>query len=361
MSAVQIRFKPGKEGPFYVRVSELVNQYFKENGIDKKGNWELYLKTAIFFTLFISIYFLILFVFKASLVSLLLCFIEGIVFSGIGFCVMHDGNHGSYSTNAKVNKMMGKALNVLGGINFHWVRKHTKHHKYVNIDGEDEDHDFGKAVRMSPNQKHYFWHYIQPIYVPILYSIFYFAWITILDGVRYTQLSLTGKLKPIQHVNFWVTKILYGFFWVFLPIHLLGFIPWLIGYGTAGVTCSLIISFTFQLAHVVKTTEFLVPDKTTGILPDEFAIHQVKSSNDFAPESKVLDWFLGGLNWQIEHHLFPEISHVHYKRISRFIKQTCNEFNVTYNCDKNIWIALRNHMQHLYLLGVNAKKYRITS
>jgi linoleoyl-CoA desaturase len=132
---------------------------------------------------------------------------------------------------------------------------------------------------------------------------------------------------------------------------MLGFTTWLIGYLVFGIVTGLVISIVFQLAHTVEHTHFPMPDEDTGRMEDEWAIHQLKTTANFAPRNKLISWYVGGLNFQVEHHLFPKISHVHYPQISRIIKQTCQEFGVPYIEYPKMRYAVASHIAFLKEMG----------
>jgi linoleoyl-CoA desaturase len=114
---------------------------------------------------------------------------------------------------------------------------------------------------------------------------------------------------------------------------------------------SYIIDIVFQLAHVVEGTHFA--NKSDGKVQKEWAIHQVETTADFATKSKLVSWLVGGLNFQVEHHLFPKISHVHYPEINKFVRETCKQFNVTYIENPTFYAAFKSHIVHLKKLGIN--------
>ena len=92
---------------------------------------------------------------------------------------------------------------------------------------------------------------------------------------------------------------------VVLPIYMVGFMPWLIGFLVYSLLAGFVLSIVFQLAHTVEDTAFPTPDAATGRLEDEWAIHQLHTTANFATRNKIVSWFTGGLNFQVEHHLFP--------------------------------------------------------
>ena len=115
----------------------------------------------------------------------------------------------------------------------------------------------------------------------------------------------------------------------------------------------IILALVFQPAHVVMETEFPEPDNE-GSLEDNWAIHQFKTTSNFAPNNKVLGWYMGGLNYQVEHHLFPTICHIHYPAISKIVKATAEEYGVPYYSQKTFASAVKSHFQLLMRLGKGA-------
>lgn len=138
---------------------------------------------------------------------------------------------------------------------------------------------------------------------------------------------------------------------IVLPIYLIGFLPWLIGFLSLAMFAGFILSIVFQLAHTVEETAFPVPSGDTNRIEEEWAIHQIQTTANFATRNKLISWLVGGLNFQIEHHLFPKISHVHYPAISKIIKKTCDEFNVKYIEYKKMRHAIVSHALYLKKMG----------
>jgi linoleoyl-CoA desaturase len=183
----------------------------------------------------------------------------------------------------------------------------------------------------------------------------YILWVFVLDFQKYFKQRVGSmplkKMSLYDHVVFWGFKFLYIFLFIGLPIYVLGFVAWLVGFLVTSLFAGLVISIVFQLAHTVEHTHFPMPDEETGKLDDEWAIHQLKTTANFAPRNKVISWFVGGLNFQIEHHLFPKISHVHYPAISKIIKQTCAEFDVPYIEYRKMRHAVASHVAFLKQMG----------
>jgi len=345
---------------FFQRLREVTEAYFKENNLRKTGDGRLYWKTGILMTALVALYVVLVFFTPANgWVSLGLCSLLGVVLASIGFNVMHDGAHGSYSRKQWVNELMGHSLNMLGGSVHFWKLKHNvNHHTFTNIEGMDEDIDIKFWMRVHKGQPKHWFHRFQHIYGLLLYGLTYLFWIYVNDLQKY----FTGKIgektvmKPLslkEHVIFWATKVGYVAVFVVLPMFFAGVVPTLIGYGVMVFVTGLVISVVFQLAHVVEHTDFIPDTKADQQhIESEWAIHQVATTVNFATHNKVWNWLFGGLNFQVEHHLFPRISHVHYPALNKRLKQVCAEFNITYREFPSLRSALWSHLRHLRAVGV---------
>lgn len=292
---------------------------------------------------------------------LLLYIVMGIGMAGIGMNVMHDGNHDSYSSKKWVNKLMGSSMYFLAGNVYNWqVQHNVLHHTYTNIHGHDEDLEAGRIIRFSEHSKWRYFHKFQHIYSIFLYGLLTINWVTTVDfkqTARYLKQKLSyGKLPNpfVQWSTVVVSKILYFLVWIVLPLIFIEK-PWyliLLGFFAMHYVAGLILSTVFQLAHVIEDAETPVPDEK-GNMKNTWAIHQLFTTTNFGTKSKFLSWFTGGLNHQVEHHIFPNISHVHYPKISKIIKETAAEFNLPYNEYKSMGTALAAHFKHLKYLGMN--------
>lgn len=345
---------------FFRTLNSRVNAYFKDNNIQKTGNWKIHLKTIILFTIFLAPYFLILTLEMPVWQQLVLNIIMGIGMAGIGMNVMHDGNHGSYSTKSWVNKFMGGSIYILAGNVYNWqVQHNVLHHTYTNILGHDEDLDAGRIIRFSQNAAWFKFHKFQHYYSFFLYGLLTFNW-SLTTDFKQMRNYLNRKLsygEPQTPKRLWtvlvITKIIYALIWVVLPM-VFGVTWWkvLIGFFVMHYAAGLILSIVFQLAHVVEETANPIPDQN-GEMENTWAIHQLYTTANFAPKNKIVNWFTGGLNHQIEHHIFPNISHVHYGKIAEIVKQTARECNLPYHEFKTMRSAVIAHYKHLKDLGQN--------
>ncbi|MBL7812860.1 MAG: acyl-CoA desaturase [Bacteroidetes bacterium] len=333
-----------------------VEEYFSTSSVKNTGNWKLYTKTIVLFLSLILLYTTLVFLHLPAWAAIPLCIVMGMNIAAIGFNVMHDGCHGSYSTKPWVNDLMGYSLDILGGCSYLWKVKHNvAHHSYTNIEGHDDDIDNKPLMRMSTNQKKYWFHKYQHIYWPVLYCFTYFMWIAIRDFNKYFSRKIAEtEVPPMtlnQHFLFWLGKVIYTCLFIVIPVWQLGWVNFAIGYGVLSAAVGLTIAIVFQLAHVVDKVEFPVPAEDTGKIEQEYYLHQLATTANFSTRSKFLGWFTGGLNFQVEHHLFPRISHIHYPAISRIVKQVCAEYGVAYHEFPTFFSAVRAHVLHLKRVG----------
>ena len=341
---------------FFQSLKADVDQYFTKNGIGKTGDWRLYLKTIILIPAAIAIYMVLLTVHLTVWQGIALSAALGFALSGIGFNIMHDACHGSYSTKKWVNELLGLTLNALGGNAFIWKQKHNIiHHTYTNVDGIDDDIAKSPVIRQCQTQTWKPAHRIQHIYLWLVYGLSSFLWIFIIDVVKYAQKKIyTTEMKKMstkEHVIFWVSKVLYLVFYIAIPVAMVGWGAWALGFLFMHLALGLSLSVVFQLAHVVEETEFEVVGADDKIIENEWAIHQIKTTANFAQDSKMISWFVGGLNFQVEHHLFPRISHIHYPEISKIVQQKCREFGIQYHTMPTMGAAIASHYRFMKMLG----------
>lgn len=359
MKTPQIKFSRKDPAQFFKTLNQRVNSYFNENNIKKTGNWALHFKTLVMFSLFLAPYFLILTLNLAGWANLLLTIVMGVGMAGVGMNVMHDGNHGAYSNKKWVNKLMGSSIYILAGNVYNWqVQHNVLHHTYTNIPEHDEDLDAGRILRFSKHADWKKYHKFQHIYSVLLYGLLTFNWAITTDFqqmYRYTKRKLSyGKFPNIvwNWSTLFVTKMIYAAIWIVIPMVFLD-IAWyqiLLGFFVMHYVAGLILSMVFQLAHVVDHAETPLPNKE-GTMKNTWAIHQLFTTVNFGTKNRLVNWFTGGLNHQVEHHIFPNISHIHYTNIAKIVKETAQEFNLPYNEYKTTRKAIISHFKHLRQLG----------
>ena len=360
MISKTIHFSRTDNAKFFRTLNKRVNTYFKENKIKRTGNWKLYSKAIIMFTMFLVPLILILTVSMPQWVLLLLTIVIGVGLAGVGMNVMHDSNHESFSSKKWVNKLMGSSIYILAGNVYNWkVQHNVLHHTFTNIQGHDEDIDAGRIIRFSKHTKWLKIHKFQKYYSFFLYGLLTINW-AITTDFKQMRSYLKRKLSYGKFPNpatEWtvliITKVIYYLLWIVLPLLVLDIAWWkiLLGFFIMHYTAGIILSVVFQLAHVVPKTEMPLPDKD-GNLEHTWAVHQLFTTANFAPKNKFVSWFTGGLNHQVEHHIFPHISHIHYGKIAKIVKETAQEFNLPYNEYKTFQKAIIEHFNQLKILGV---------
>ncbi len=345
-----------KSSVFFNALKAEVEQYFHQQQIRKTGNWKLFIKTGVLVPAAIALYICLLTVSMPGILAIALSGILGFVLASIGFNIMHDACHGSYSSKKWVNETFGHSLNALGGNAFIWKFKHNIiHHTYTNVDGVDDDIAKSPLMRQCYTQKWVPAHRFQHIYVVLVYAISSFAWVFMMDFNKYFKRRIIAtplqKMSTKEHIVFWLSKVLYIFFYILIPVYFVGWGPWAIGFAVMHLAMGFTLAIVFQLAHVVEHVEFEVAKTDPKIIENEWAIHQVKTTANFAPRNKIVSWFVGGLNYQIEHHLFPRVSHVHYPALSKIVKRTCAKFNLPYNEYPTMIAAIVSHFRMMRILG----------
>jgi linoleoyl-CoA desaturase len=357
--AASLRFPHSKQD-FYITLTQRVNQYFKTNGISRNANTEMVLKTFFMYGLYFIPYGLIITGTVTNLWFLFgLCVMMGLGTAGIGLSIMHDANHGSYSKKKWVNDLLGYSLNLVGGHAFTWkVQHNVLHHTYTNIHDADEDISPRGVLRMAPESPWKPAHRFQHIYAWFLYGLLTMVWILAKDFMRMVKYSKDGHFKKqnTTEAKEWFfllsTKAIYISYILVLPALLLPITWWqaLIGFAVVHGIAGFILSIIFQPAHVIDGTEYPEPDES-GMMENAWAIHQIRTTTNFANKSTFFSWYVGGLNFQIEHHLFPNVCHVHYRKISKIVKETTAEFGLPYKSAPTFLDAIIGHAKLLKQLG----------
>lgn len=358
-----LQFSKTDRPEFFDTLRKRVNNYFKENEISRYANLNMKIKTFSMLTIYFLPFILMLVSNISSFSgSLVLWSIMGIGMSGIGLSIMHDANHGAYSQSKKVNDFFGFVLNFIGGYHINWrIQHNVLHHSFTNIEGYDEDIEKKGIIRFSPNQKRKKFFRFQLYYAPFLYSILTFYWVTFKDYEQLVSYNKRGLLKG-QGLTFGTAlrkiilyKVAYFGVTIGLPILLTGLLWWqvVIGFVLMQLICGLILALVFQSAHVLEETHFFEPNGK-GSMENSWAIHQLATTSNFSRGNVPLTWFIGGLNYQIEHHLFPGICHVHYPEVAKIVRQTAEEYNIEYLEHKTFYKALKSHFTLLNDLGTGA-------
>ena len=354
-----IKFSRKLDQDFAKELRSNVNAYFKDNNISKNANAKMVIKTIFMLCLYLVPYgFMISGNVTNTYLFIGLWAIMAFGMAGIGLSIMHDANHGSYSKNQRVNSVLGYLVNLVGGNSINWKLQHNVlHHTYTNIEGHDEDIDSLPILRFSPNKERMKVQKFQFIYAWFFYSLLTLSWSTVKEFLQIKRFHSYGltKTKKRYHLIliglvFW--KIFYFTYLLVIPIML---VPEMTGAIVGGFfimhfMAGVILSAIFQSAHVMPECDFAMPDNKDEI-DQSFLVHQLLNTCNFATKSKAFTWFVGGLNHQVEHHLFPNICHIHYPNISKIVKDTADKYKIPYYSHKTFLDAVSQHTKMLYKLG----------
>ena len=349
---MNIKFQNAATDPLFHQLRKRVDAYFVTNNISKNANAAMVLKTVILLSIYLVPYFMMLTMDLSGWTMFGLCFVMGFGLAGVGMSVMHDSCHGSYSSNRKVNEILSYTMNLIGGNAFNWkVQHNVKHHTYTNIYGADEDVNNGDVIRLSPHSDYKPHHKYQHIYSWALYLLGTFSWVTIKDfrqlGQYKREKIMTFSYKK-EMTKLIITKLLYWGYTLAIPMLVMNVPFWyvIIGFITVHFFAGFIVTVVFQLAHIVEDMEHDIVIGDTKI-EHSWAEHQILTTANFSRKSAILNWYLGGLNFQIEHHLFPHICHIHYTKISEIVKKTIEENDMVYQEFPNITAAITSHYRTL--------------
>jgi linoleoyl-CoA desaturase len=343
-------------GDFHNELKRRVEAYFERTGKRPRDSVALYVKSAIIVACFAGIYVLLTFFIESWWVAVPLAMLLGVATAGIGFNIMHDGGHEAYSSSRAVNRITASMLDLIGSSSYLWRWRHgIFHHTYVNITGLDADIDQGGLRRMTQYQPWHPLHRWQHLYVWPLYAVMAVKW-QLYDDFHET---LAGRIAthPVPRPRGWDLAVFVGGKLVFLSLAFgipLLIHPWwvvVIYYIVVSSVLSVLLSVVFQIAHCVDNASFPPPPVGSVQLDKEWAVHQVETTVDFSRRSRIAAWLLGGLNFQVEHHLFPRISHVHYPALSKVVEDACREFGVRYTEHKTFWHGIASHYRWLRQMG----------
>jgi linoleoyl-CoA desaturase len=350
--------KFGEHDDFHCELRRRVDAYFDSSGQRPRDCAQMYLKTVIVTGWCMSSYLLLVFVVDTWWFALPLGISLGLSMAAIGFNVMHDGGHRAYSDFGWINRLMAMSLDLLGGSSYVWARKHNSiHHSYANIAGHDDDIDLGLLARLAPDQKRLKFHRLQQYYLWVLYGLMPLKWV-IYDDLRDVIRGRVGGHR-LARPKGWNLLIFGGGKVVFLSLvfgipllfHSIGAV--LLFYMVVSFVQGVTLGVVFQLAHCVEEAGFPMPAKDTGRIDTTWAAHQIETTVDFARGNRVLCWLVGGLNFQIEHHLFPQICHIHYPALSRLVEEACQEFGLRYAAHDTFLAGVASHFRWLRRMGMS--------
>lgn len=354
----RVRFN--KNTAFSVELRRRVDAYFASSGLARDGGGKMLRKTAILFAWLIGSYVAVLALGGSWVAVVGLGISCGLAMAGLGMAVQHDGGHLAYSSKRWINRAAASVLDLLGASSYVWRTKHgIVHHTYPNVEGTDDDLDAGPFARLSPAQPHRRMHRFQHLYMWPLYGFLTAKWF-LFDDFRDLARGRVGhhplaRLRGVELAIFVVGKVVHLSWAVIVPIVLLGVPKALVFYAALSAACGITLSVVFQLAHCVEEAEFVDPEAHDGLIVLDFSAHQLATTIDFARDNSLVSWYVGGLNFQAVHHLFPRICHVHYPALARIVGETAAEHGVPYTATPTLGGALRSHYRWLRRMGAGER------
>jgi len=354
----QVRFINKDKSLFYATVKKRVDEYFSQQQLSKNANATMVIKTIVLLSTYFIPFIILVLVQPPFAVMCLLWLVMGLSLSGIGMSIMHDANHGAYSKNKSVNNFLGHTLNLAGGSVFNWKLQHNiLHHTYTNIAHIDEDISDKLVLRFNPHTVVKKYQKLQYVYAFFFYGLVTFYWASFKDFLQIARYTRNGvnpnsrKENAIIITRMIIDKFLYFSITIGIPI-MAGIAVWqvLAGFFLMHFASGIILTVIFQLAHTVEGTSHPLPNDA-GDIENCWAIHQMNTTMNFSKGSSILTWYLGGLNYQIEHHLFPRICHVHYPSIAPIVEQTAIEFGIPYMQNETFGKAFKSHLALMKRFG----------
>ena len=348
----RLKFAPD-EG-FQRELRRRVDAYLRDHRVQQRDCPRMYLKSGVILTAAALSYSLLVFVATAWWQAVPLALLLALAVGCVGFDIMHDAGHKAYSDRAWINRLMAMTLDLVGGSSYVWRWKHAVfHHMYVNMSGHDTDIELGIFGRLSPDQPHRAIYRWQHLYMWPLYGAMVMKW-HVYDDFRDVVTARMGRhrfprprganLAVFVGGKLLCLMLAFGLPLLFHPVWtVLGF------YCLVMAVTGVILSVVFQLAHTVEEAAF--PQAADGHIATPWAVHQVATTVDFARDSRVVSWIVGGLNFQIEHHLFPTLCHVNYPAIAPIVEATCREYGVPYTAKPSFSAGVASHYRWLRRMG----------
>ncbi len=360
--ARKIKFTNANKSAFYATLRQRVDHYFTDNNLSTHANGAMWFKAIFFLSALTGLYLFVLVGNQGLAITLLAAVLLGVTGAFVGFNVCHDAIHKSFSSNSKVNAAFSFVFNLIGASPYVWNICHNiVHHTYTNIAGHDEDIDVAPGlIRFSESETVNKTQRYQHFYAFGLYSLAMLSWVFRKDYKKFFQKKIGEHVcdhPRIEYFKLFLFKAIYYVLFIVLPLIMMNVTWWqfLIGFLAMQLAQGLVLGLVFQLAHVVEGTSFPLPDED-GNIEEAWAVHQLQTTANFAIKSKLAGFLCGGLNRQIEHHLFPKVCHIHYPAIGLIVQETAAEFNLPYIYSDTFSGALFSHYKILRRLGKEAYK-----
>ena len=355
-----IRFQPEND-LFLSTLKARINAYFDSTATSKYANTRFYAKALFMAAVYFTLYFGVL-IFSPSVGSYIAYIALGPLAILMGLNMAHDAAHGAISANSQINKLFLHTFDLLGANSYIWKNRHVfSHHSYPNILNQDADLKQTPLVRIFPSDDIRKPQRFQHIYMPFLYMLYTLNWLVVRDFQDFKKESIGSfkhtRITTSERLKLYGFKAFYFGYILIIPMLYSGFDWWqvLIGYLLMNAAAGFTITLALVPAHVASTSHFPLPD-ADGVMPHSWSRHQMVTTTDYATDSPTINFIMGGFNHHIVHHLFPKICHVHYEELTPIVKQTAEEFGITYNYESSLLNAYASHFTLLKRNGWEAYK-----
>jgi len=354
-------FPPMSE--FYKTLKSKVENYFLEKKFSPRQS-KLMVGRIIAYVLFSFVFHFASAFFSSTWLKVVFAAIAGEAMALICFQGIHEASHASLTSSQTTWRTLGSLMDfVLGASYYSWLHQHfLGHHPYTNVSDVsnqalDPDIVTGDpdVRRIKPSQKYFSYYKLQLIYAPLLYGLLTFKfrindisiWFINKSNGQITLAPPTTYNKII----FWSGKLFFVLYRIVLPCYFFGWKTTLLINIIEELVCSYSLAISFQLNHVAPQAIWPTVNQTTGQVNMDWAEMQIRSTIDYAHGNKWTSFWVGGLNYQVPHHLFPNICQVYYPEIVPMIKEHCKEYNIPYTILPSFWDALVNHLKYLWIMG----------
>lgn len=357
MSAASRLPRFAARSPLRAELDQAVDDYFTAAGVDPSGGSRMWLKSATMMAWALSSYLLLLLWASSWWTAAPLVVSLALALAGISFCVMHDGNHGAYSRRGWLNRATGAVIDLMGGSSYVWRQKHNVlHHTYTNIDGVDDDIELRPFFRLTEGQGHYWFHRFQHLYWVPLFGFFTTKWVLIDDFVALARGAVghhpMRRPRGLDLLQLLAGKAFFVLWAIVIPLQFIPLVPFLVGYALLCTVWGVTMGLVFQLAHAVEGVTFM---DRVECSPLPWVEHQLATTADFARSNPILTWYLGGLNHQVEHHLYSRVCHIHYPALAPIVREVCGRYGIVPHDHPTMTSALRAHLRHLRRLGTRPR------
>jgi linoleoyl-CoA desaturase len=336
---------------FSKELKESVEEYFSQNKIDKRGNISLNLKVLAVFIIFSGLFVSSLY-FKFGLLSLVLTASIIGVLAGIITAHAHESIHHAFSKKTWVNKLLANFMNLVGGSKEFYSKSHSLHHGYTNVNSVDGDIDFKPFIRTNKNQQKYWWHRFQHIYTPFLYLFAGFFLVFDAKPLIYKKTDEFPKnllaLKKSEKINFFAWKIVHFSLFLVLPIATLGLVKGLILYVLTVSFCGMYLACLINPGHVNEKTIFSNSETSQNT---DWIQNIIATTANFGSGKSVSNFLTAGLNYHLEHSLFPNVSHIHFKELHKIIVNSLADSNIQIAEYRSFFEYFLSHLKYLKSAG----------